>query len=72
MDGFIMENTKNESAYPTIYNGRNQGLDQDADGNFRYSNFGYNAKREIKSGKTFYIKSYVLLRKTEKKGVAIY
>jgi hypothetical protein len=65
MAGFIMKNEKNESAYPTIYNERNKGLDQDENGNFAYSNFGYKAKREIKVGERFYIKSYVLLRKTE-------
>jgi len=65
VDGFIMENEKNESAYPTIYNERNKGLDHDANGNFAYSIFGYKVKREIKVGDRFYIKSYVILRQKE-------
>ncbi|WP_439516270.1 hypothetical protein [Sediminibacterium sp.] len=65
VDGFTMENKKNASTYPTIFNERNKGLDHDENGNFIYQNFGYSIKRDIKKGDRFYIKSYVILRKKE-------
>lgn len=65
VNGFIMENEKSGSVYPTIYNERNKGLDQNEHGNFAYSNFGYKVKREIKVGDRFYIRSYVILQQKE-------
>lgn len=64
ISGFIVEDDKG-SAFPRIFNQKEEEKFFDAQGRFLYYNFGYNQKKDIKAHEKFYIKSYVLLRKRE-------